>query len=124
MEGFSLHAAVRCGAVYRYALEHLCRYSTRTALVNERVQTKAAAQVVLKLRPPGATAPRTWQWRHRSSCNGWRRWYRDRSCTRSVPTASCTEREVRALVVALGRGRVQTPRTLGTGGGPGGRKAW
>lgn len=50
--GFSLHAAVRCGADDRQALEQLCRYITRPALANERVQTNAAGQVVLKLKIP------------------------------------------------------------------------
>ena len=48
--GFSLHAAVRCGADDRQAMEQLCRYITRSALANERVQTNAAGQVVLKLK--------------------------------------------------------------------------
>ncbi len=48
--GLSLHAAVRCGADDRQALEQLCRYITRPALANERVQTNAAGQVVLKLK--------------------------------------------------------------------------
>ena len=48
--GFSLHAAVRCGADDCQALEQLCRYITRPALANERVQTNAAGQVVLKLK--------------------------------------------------------------------------
>ena len=34
------------------ALEQLCRYITRPALANERVQTNAAGQVVLKLKTP------------------------------------------------------------------------
>ena len=50
--GFSLHAAVHCGADDRQALEQLCRYITRPALANERVQTNAAGQVVLKLKTP------------------------------------------------------------------------
>jgi hypothetical protein len=50
INGFSLHAAVRCGADGRQALEQLCRYITRPALANERVQTNAAGQVVLKLK--------------------------------------------------------------------------
>jgi len=49
-DGFSLHAAVRCAADDRKALEQLCRYVTRPALANERVQTNAAGQVVLKLK--------------------------------------------------------------------------
>jgi len=52
IDGFSLHAAVRCGAEDRQALEQLCRYITRPALANERVQTNAAGQVVLKLKTP------------------------------------------------------------------------
>jgi hypothetical protein len=52
MQGFSLHAAVRCGANERKALERLCRYITRPALANERVQCNAAGQVVLKLKTP------------------------------------------------------------------------
>jgi len=50
--GFSLHAAVRCAADERQALEQLCRYITRPALANERVQTNAAGQVVLELKTP------------------------------------------------------------------------
>ncbi|MBL8342835.1 MAG: transposase, partial [Rubrivivax sp.] len=45
IDGFSLHAAVRCDADDRQGLEHLCRYITRPALANERVQTNAAGQV-------------------------------------------------------------------------------
>jgi len=44
------HAAVRCGADDRQALEQLCRTITRPALANERLQTSAAGQVVLKLK--------------------------------------------------------------------------
>ena len=50
MQGFSLHAAVRCDAEDRRSLEQLCRYITRPALANERVQCNAAGQVVLKLK--------------------------------------------------------------------------
>ena len=50
MNGFSLHAAVRCGANERKSLEQLCRDITRPALANERVQCNAAGQVVLKLK--------------------------------------------------------------------------
>ena len=52
IDRFSLHAAVRCAADDRQALEQLCRYITRPALANERVQTNAAGQVVLKLKTP------------------------------------------------------------------------
>ena len=52
IDGFSLHAAVRCGADDRQALEQLCRYINRPALANERVQTNTAGQVVLKLKTP------------------------------------------------------------------------
>jgi hypothetical protein len=50
IDGFSLHSAVRCAADDLQALEQLCRYITRPALANERVQTNAAGQVVLKLK--------------------------------------------------------------------------
>ena len=52
MLGFSLHAAVRCGADDRQTLEQLCRYITRPAPANERVRTNAAGQVVRKLKTP------------------------------------------------------------------------
>ena len=42
IDGFSLHAAVRCATNDRQALEQLCRYITRPALANERVQTISA----------------------------------------------------------------------------------
>ena len=43
---------MRCGTDDRQALEQLCRYITRPALANERVQTNAPGQVVLKLKTP------------------------------------------------------------------------
>ncbi len=46
IEGFSLHAAVRCGADDRQALEQMCRYITRPALANDRVQHDAMGQMV------------------------------------------------------------------------------
>ena len=52
MNGFSPHAAVRCAAEDRKSLEELCRYITRPALADERVQCNAAAQMVLKLKTP------------------------------------------------------------------------
>ena len=50
IQGLSLHAAVRCGADDRQAQEQPCRYITRPALANERMQANAAEQVVLKLK--------------------------------------------------------------------------
>ena len=50
IQGFSLHAAVRCSADDLQWLEQLCRCITRPALANERVQTNAAGQVMLKLK--------------------------------------------------------------------------
>ena len=52
IDGFSLHAEVRCGADNRPALERLCRYITRPALSDERVQCNATGRVVLKLKTP------------------------------------------------------------------------
>jgi hypothetical protein len=50
--GFSLHAAVRCGAHQRTELERLCRYITRRAIANERLKRTPAGQVVLQLKSP------------------------------------------------------------------------
>ncbi|MCL4696393.1 MAG: transposase, partial [Burkholderiaceae bacterium] len=52
IDGFSLHAAVRVGAHDRKRLEQLCRYITRPALSDERLQLNAAGQVELKLKTP------------------------------------------------------------------------
>ena len=49
-QGFSLQAAVRCAAHERQRLEQGCRYITRPALANERVQINSAGQVVLRLK--------------------------------------------------------------------------
>ena len=52
IDGFSLHAAVRIQAHDRRRLEQLCRYITRPALSDERVQLDAAGQVQLELKTP------------------------------------------------------------------------
>ena len=52
IDGFSLHAAVRGGAKDQQALEELCRCITRPALADDRVQSNAAGQVVLRLKTP------------------------------------------------------------------------
>jgi hypothetical protein len=52
IDGFSLHAAVRVEAHERKRLEQLCRYITRPALSDERVQLNAAGQVELRLKTP------------------------------------------------------------------------
>jgi hypothetical protein len=52
IDGFSLHAAVRVEAHDRKRLEQLCRYITRPALSDQRVQLNAAGQVELKLKTP------------------------------------------------------------------------
>ena len=52
IDWFSLHAAVRVQAHDRKRLEQLCRYITRPALSDERVQFNAAGQVELKLKAP------------------------------------------------------------------------
>jgi hypothetical protein len=48
--GFSLHAAVRCGADQRRELEHLCRYISRPAIANARLKRNHSGQVVLQLK--------------------------------------------------------------------------
>ncbi len=50
LQGFSLHAALRCGAGQRKTLERLCRYITRPALANDRVQINGSGLVELKLK--------------------------------------------------------------------------
>ena len=52
LQGFSPHAAVHGDADDRQALEQLCRYITRPALSDERVQLNAAGQVKLKPKTP------------------------------------------------------------------------
>ncbi len=52
IDGFSMHAAVRVQAHVRKRLEQLCRYITRPALSDQRVQINAAGQVELKLKTP------------------------------------------------------------------------
>ena len=44
MQGFSLHAAVRCGAEDRQALEQLCRYITRPPCRPRRARGPAPRQ--------------------------------------------------------------------------------
>ncbi len=58
IDGLSPDAALRIDAHDRKRLEQLCRYITRPALSDERVQVNAAGQVELKLKTPwrdGAT---------------------------------------------------------------------
>jgi hypothetical protein len=52
IDGFSLHAAVRVESHERKRLEQLCRYITRPALSDERVQLNDAGQVELRLKTP------------------------------------------------------------------------
>ena len=52
IDGFGLHAGVRVQAHERKRLEQLCRYITRPALSEERIQLDAAGQVQLKLKTP------------------------------------------------------------------------
>lgn len=48
IDGFSPHATVRVATHDRKRLERLCRYITRPALSDERVQCDAAGQLQLK----------------------------------------------------------------------------
>jgi hypothetical protein len=65
IDGSSLHAAVRVQAHDRKRQEQLCRYITRPALSDERVQLNAAGQVELKLKTP---------WRHLAPARASGRW--------------------------------------------------
>ncbi|MCP3882438.1 MAG: IS91 family transposase, partial [Sulfitobacter sp.] len=51
-QGFSLHAEVRCAMNQRNKLEQLCRYITRPAIANDRLQLNRTGDVVLKLKSP------------------------------------------------------------------------
>ena len=51
-QGFSLHAEVRCAMNQRHKLEQLCRYITRPAIANERLQLNRTGDVVLQLKSP------------------------------------------------------------------------
>ncbi|MCP3882786.1 MAG: IS91 family transposase, partial [Sulfitobacter sp.] len=51
-QGFSLHAEVRCAMNQRNKLEQLCRYITRPAIANDRLQFNRAGDVVLQLKSP------------------------------------------------------------------------
>ena len=51
-QGFSLHAEVRCAMNQRHKLEQLCRYITRPAIANERLQLNRAGDVELQLKSP------------------------------------------------------------------------
>lgn len=58
LDGFSQHAAVRCGADDGRGLEQPCRFIARQALGNDGVHTGAAGRVVHRLQTPwrqGAT---------------------------------------------------------------------
>ncbi len=50
IDGFSQHAAVRVEAHERKRFEQLCRYNTRPAQSDERVQVNAARQVEVELK--------------------------------------------------------------------------
>ncbi len=52
IDAFSLHAAVRVDAHDRKQLVQLCRYITRPALSDERVQVNAVGQEELMLKTP------------------------------------------------------------------------
>jgi hypothetical protein len=52
IDRFSSHAAVRVEAHNRKRLEQLCRYTTRIAPSDERVQRNAAGKLQLKLKTP------------------------------------------------------------------------
>jgi hypothetical protein len=50
--GFSLHAAVYCKPWERAKLEMLCRYITRPAVAEERLELKPSGDVILRLKTP------------------------------------------------------------------------
>ena len=60
IDGFCLHAAVRCAADDRQALEQLCRYITRPAWPTNVCRPTQPGRWCSSSRPPGAAGPRTW----------------------------------------------------------------
>ena len=52
VQGFSLHAEVRCAMNQRQKLEQLCRYITHPAIANERLKRNSTGDVVLRLKSP------------------------------------------------------------------------
>jgi hypothetical protein len=52
LNGFRLHPTVHCGDDEGSSLDQLCRYVTRSAPANERVQCNAGGRAVLKLNTP------------------------------------------------------------------------
>jgi hypothetical protein len=50
--GFSLHAAVYCKPWQRNKLEMLCRYITRPAVAEERLELQASGDIILRLKTP------------------------------------------------------------------------
>ncbi len=50
--GFSLHAAVYCKPCERAKLEMLCRYITRPAVAEERLELKPSGDIILRLKTP------------------------------------------------------------------------
>jgi len=114
IDGFRLHAAVRCGIADSQALEKLCRYITRFALVTERVQTVATVQVVLKLKTPGATRSHTWSRCRWSSCSGGQRSCHGYDCTHQRLLQGCQPRQsgTRSGSACAGRARDLTAGKL------------
>ena len=78
--GFSLHAAVRCGAHQRQELERLCCYITRPAIANERLKRDGSGDVCCNTKARRATARHTSRCRRWNSCNAWPHWCRVRAC--------------------------------------------
>jgi len=52
IDGFGLHAAVRCGADDRQALEQLCRYITRPALAMRFGSQNSECDAILAINSP------------------------------------------------------------------------
>jgi hypothetical protein len=52
VSGFSLHAAVYCKPWERAKLEMLCRYITRPAIAEERLELQPSGDIILRLKTP------------------------------------------------------------------------
>ena len=117
IDGTEQHAAVRVEAHDRKRLEQLCRYITRPALSDERVQLNAAGQVALKLAWLSVGGA---QLRARKLSNAslkTARFWDDEPCRAFATMINCEPGMHRcaASESTLKNGRVNSPRVIVTG---------
>jgi hypothetical protein len=82
LDGFTLHAATRAGALDVIGREALLRYVLRPPLAQERVELRPDGLARISLSARTRTAPSRSTWTRYRSSVGWRRASRRRACTR------------------------------------------